>query len=84
MLADFHLSCTCLSSSLTLHFLPTLPTSSPLSQGVLELGKESTAGSMSSRDWRSRLFVLCRDPGNKTSSLYMYKDPKKKWQKQVL
>ena len=54
-----------------------------LSQGVLELGKESTAGSLSSRDWKSRLFVLRRDPVTKTSTLYTYKDTKKKWQKQV-
>ena len=50
-------------------------------QGVLELGfnPESTT----SRDWKSRLFVLKYDPQTKRSTLDFYKDTKKRWQKQV-
>ena len=53
----------------------------PSIQGVLELGfnPEST----SSRDWKSRLFVLKHDPKTKRSTLDFYKDTKKRWQKQV-
>ena len=53
------------------------------SQGVLELGREETAASLSSKDWKSRLFVLRRDPLTRISTLYMFKDTKKKWQRQV-
>lgn len=50
-------------------------------QGVLELGfnPESTT----SRDWKSRLFVLKHDPKTKRATLDFYKDTKKRWQKQV-
>ena len=53
----------------------------PYIQGVLELGfnPEST----SSRDWKSRLFVLKQDPQTKRSTLDFYKDTKKRWQKQI-
>ena len=52
-------------------------------QGVLELGKDATAGSLSSRDWNTRLFVLRRDPATQIASLSCYKDIKRKWHKQV-
>lgn len=50
-------------------------------QGVLELG--SNPESTTSRDWKSRLFVLKHDPKTKRSTLGIYKDTKKRWQKQV-
>ena len=39
---------------------------------------------MSARDWKARLFVLRRDATSQTSSLFCFKDTKKRWQKQVM
>ena len=50
---------------------------------MLGLGKDATAGSMSARDWKTRLFVLRRDNTSQIASLSCYKDVKKRWQKQV-
>ena len=54
-----------------------------LLQGALELGKDTTVASLSSRDWKTRLFVLRRNPVTKIASLSCFKDIKKRWQKQV-
>lgn len=53
-----------------------------ISQGILEIG--STIDSKSSKDWKSRLFVLKRHPTSGRSSLDFYKSISKRWQRQSI